>query len=95
MVEKFELADGKIFLRSEQNVEPLLDRNKSIANSRVTDGGIKKGFMHGCTLPATVQMEMMKKGINPHPRTPKDWRLFWHEVETNYSHFKTTHKKLG
>lgn len=95
MVEYFDQSDDKAFIRYEQNVQPLLDRQKALANEGIADGGIKKGLFLGFSLPAVVQMEIMKKGISVHPRNKKEWKRLFQEVESNYPYLKATHKKLA
>ena len=47
-----------------QDVEPILDYTKRLANDRVTDVGIKRGFWQYAVIPAIVQVHMKQKGIN-------------------------------
>lgn len=82
---------GKIMVHKSQDVEDLLDATKGIANSRATDIGIKKGFWHYCSIPLTVQYEILKKyGVNCQNRDHYP-RLF-SIINEHYPYLKTTHK---
>lgn len=76
---------GAVSIRSEENVQPLLDLNLSMRNE-----GIKhvKGspIRHYATVPATVIMDMLNKGINFYKR--EDFPRVISEIETNYPKLK-------
>lgn len=83
--------DEKVIVTKEEDVQPLLDRNLEIRNSRATDIGIKKGLWHYASIPITVQYELLKKGINIHRL--EDHAKMFAEIEANYPKLKTTYKK--
>lgn len=87
-------ADDKIIVRSEQDLEPLLDHCSRVRNEGLKDQGIKENWWHYCYLPHSVALEMMKKGINPYPRNDDKTatRRFFQEINTNYPYLKVTHK---
>ena len=82
--------DDNVVVQKFQDVQPLLDRNKEVANSGAADIGIKKGLWHYASIPVTVQYELLKKGINIHD--PEDARRMFDEINRNYPHLKTTRK---
>lgn len=85
-------ADGNIHIHSYQNVEPVMDFAKSLANSGLPDEGWKKnGWTMYAIIPAIVQGALLKKGINF--MDPNDIGRVVHEMNTTYSAFKTTHKR--
>lgn len=72
-----------------QDVEPLLDRAKAMAN----EGGlnredIKRGWWHYATIPPIVQLQMRAKGINI--SDPDHQKRMIQEINTHYPHLKTT-----
>jgi len=82
--------DDLVHVRREQDVQPLLDRNKEWANTGTKDVGIKKDLWHYASIPITVQYELLKKGINIH--NPDDHKRMFEELNVNYPALKTTHK---
>lgn len=73
-----------------QDVQPLIDRNRELANLGATDAGIKKGLWLYCSIPLTVVVELRNKGINVYNRDHQKRVL--QEINTNYPHLRTTHK---
>lgn len=89
--ETYEEADGKILIHSYQDVEPLLDAAKRIANSGTSDAAwTKNEAAIYAVIPPIVQGQMLKKGINF--LDPNDIGKVVREVNENYAHFKTTYK---
>src|SRR5687768_17121496 len=74
--------DNRLIVTKQEDVQPLLDRNAELRNSKATDIGIKKGLWHYASIPVTVQYELLKKGINIH-RLEDHARMFA-EIEANY-----------
>ena len=73
-----------------QDVQPLIDRQRELANTGATDAGIKKGLWLYCSIPMTVVVELRNKGVdvyNPSHRT----RVF-QEINQNYPLLKATNK---
>lgn len=83
--------DDKVVVVKEQDVQPLLDRNAELRNTKATDIGIRKGLWHYARIPVTVQYELLKKGINIF--RPEDDAKLFAELEANYPNLKTTNKK--
>lgn len=73
-----------------EDVEPLLDMTRAMANEGVTDTGIKKGMWLYATLPTTVLLEMRKKGIDIYKK--EDQPRVLAEINANYPYLKTTRK---
>ena len=86
---------GVLTVAKAEDVEPLLDRNAEIRNTKAADAGIKKGFWLYASIPTTVQYELLKKGIsifNKHHR-----KRLLDEINSNYPYLKTTtkHHSIG
>lgn len=85
--------DDEIHVIKEQDVQPLLDRNKEAANAGSADSGIQRGLWHYASVPVVVQHELLKKGLNIHNR--HDMPKILDEINKNYPFLKTTHKTHG
>lgn len=88
--EYIEEVDGKIHLTFEQDVSPILDYTKALANEGHTEGNFRgEGWLYA-VIPAVVQMDLMRKGINitdqNHTKRVVD------EINQNYPLLKTTHR---
>lgn len=82
--------DDLVTVHTMQDVQPILDSMAEARNTNATDKGIKKDLWFYCTIPKTVQYEMLKKGINifnkDHTKKVLD------EINANYPKLKTTTK---
>ena len=88
-------ATDKTIVRSQQDVKPVLDEALERRNSGSGDNKIAGHMRHYATVPAVVQLELLKKGIRLDKlNRPEQWRRFAYEMETNYTHFKVTDKKV-
>ena len=74
-----------------QDLTPLVERNKKIANEGLKDGGIKDSWWHYCDIPPVVELALRKKGINIHD--PDHGKAMFKEINQNYPYLKLTHKK--
>ena len=81
----------KTTLRRVQDLDPLLDYCKALRNDGLRDDGIKNNFWHYCYIPATVEHELLKKGISIHD--PSMTKRVVREINENYPYLKTTEKK--
>jgi hypothetical protein len=82
--------DGKFHITSEQDVEPVLDFAKELANSHATDKGFKsEGWLYA-VIPPVVQAQLFKKGINILDKN--DNKRLLQEINSNYQYCKTTHR---
>lgn len=86
----FEHLTGKSTIITVQDVQPIMDRNKAIANQGLADNGIKESWWHYCDIPVVVEMELKKKGINIY--NPEDGKRMFEEINRNYPYLKLTHK---
>ncbi len=87
---EYEQDTGKINIHYRQDCTAIVDYAKSLANWSMTDGGIKRDWWQYATIPAVVQMEMMKKGIDL--RDKNATKRIVKEINTNYPWLKTTQK---
>ena len=83
--------DGKLVITKSEDVEPLLERNKELRATKATDIGIKKGLWHYASIPATVEYELLKRGINI--SRAEDRKKMFDVIESEYPYLKTTDKK--
>jgi hypothetical protein len=91
VTEYFEESDGKVHIHSYQDVEPMMDAAKRIANSGTADDAWKKqGATIYAVIPPIVQAHMLKRGINFMDQN--DIGRVVKEMNTTYANFKTTHK---
>jgi hypothetical protein len=86
----YEEDTGLAHIHTVQDVSPLIHRNQAMANQGLADKGIKEGWWHYCDIPAVVEMELRKKGINIYD--PNDGRKLFREINANYPYLKRTHK---
>lgn len=83
---------GEIHVVKEQDVEPLLERNRELANSGETDIGIRKGFWHYCSIPLNVQYKLLTEyKINIHDKN--HWPRMFDVINRDFPYLKTTTKK--
>lgn len=83
-------SDGIIHLHTYQDVQPVMDYAKALANEGLPDANFRgEGWLYA-VIPAIVQGQLYKKGINI--ADPNDIKKVVDEINTNYSYFKTTHR---
>lgn len=90
LVEYIEEVDGKVHLTYEQDVAGILDYTKALANEGLPEGNFKgEGWLYA-VIPAVVQMQLLKKGINVTDQN--DTKRVVDEINQNYPWLKTTHR---
>lgn len=77
-------------VHTEQDLTPLIERNKKIANEGLKDRGIKEGWFHYCDIPPVIELALKKKGIDIH--NPDHGRAMFKEINSTYPYLKLTHK---
>lgn len=91
MVEYYEeTSDGKIHIHTYQDVEPVMDWCKELANSGVPDGNFRKEGWLYAIIPPVIQAEMLKRGINFLDQN--DVKKVVEVINKDYPVFKTTHR---
>jgi hypothetical protein len=86
-----ETSDGRIQIHTMQDVEPILDAAQRLRNEGHPDEVWKKdGVSMYAAVPLAIVGQMMKRGINIFD--PNDLPRVIKEVNTTYSHCKTTYK---
>lgn len=78
-----------------QDVGALVDRIRAQANEGVTDKGIKNGFWKVAEVPAVVQLELIKKGIDFPPKDEAGFTKMMKELKSNYPYLLTTSKRVA
>ena len=89
----YDEATDSIVIHTVQDIAPFMKMTQEMANTGATDGGIKKDWWHYADLPAVVQLELRKKGIDIYSKDPTMIKRMFVEINTNYSRFKVTHKR--
>ena len=87
----FDEINGVARIKSVQDVEPLLNRQKLYRDEGLKDRGIKSGLWHYASIPTTVAMELRNKGIDIFNKDHQ--KAMFKEINTNYPHLKATVKK--
>jgi hypothetical protein len=83
-------TDGTFSIHSEQDVQPMVDYCKHLANTGGTDHNFRGENWLYASIPPVVQAQMFKKGINI--LDPNHTKAVVDEVNANYPHLKTTHR---
>lgn len=89
----YDPVSGRLDIHYQQDVQALLDRNKLMRDNGLGDHGIKGGFWHYCSIPTSVQIELLNKGIDIGKAT--DFKRLIEEINTHYPYLKVTEKKHG
>lgn len=78
-----------------QNIEPILERNKALANTEHEKKGIKNSWWHAGIIPLTVIEEWLKEGVDAFSEDP------WHRKKVkqklnspDYRYLRTGRGKL-
>jgi hypothetical protein len=90
-----ELTD-EATLQYEQDVEPLLEMNKALANDTdVTKQGIKQEMWRYASIPVGLQMQwLIEEGLDIYDDNA--WpQIFKKLNDPQYQYLKTTHKRHG
>jgi hypothetical protein len=81
--------DQEYKINRTQDVEPVLDWTKAVANEvGMNREDIKRGWWLYAKLPAIVILQMRAKGINVYDQN--DQKRMFEEINTNYPYLKTT-----
>jgi len=87
--EDYDHQTESVVIHTKQDVQPVLDYAKRQRNSGVND---KVGdFSKYAIIPATVQVQLLQKGINIHKG--RQTKELIKEIETNFPHLKVTNLK--
>jgi hypothetical protein len=89
----YDEESGSAVFHKQQDVEPLLEWAKANRIAKKDDEMMKRDeyFCLFASIPATVEMELLKKGINIEKC---DTKTLVQEIETNYPYLKHTERKL-
>lgn len=87
---EYDHLNKTVTINYRQDVEPIIDYCKTLANQSMTDDGIKKDWWQYCIIPPVVDMALMKKGIDI--KDPNATKKIIKEINTNYPWLKTTQK---
>ncbi len=84
---------GNATIQYTQDLQPLLDHTRAMANDGLTDKGIKEGWWLYAKIPALVQVMLHQKGIDI--ADPDSTKAILAEINTHYPHLKCTQKNEG
>jgi hypothetical protein len=84
--------DGKMIVKSEQDVEPHLDYSRALQNApEYAKQGIKNNFQHVCHIPNTVLMQMKTEhGFDGFKANAKELVAFLRKHRDKYGYLFTT-----
>ena len=77
-----------LVIHSTQDVQPSIDYATAVRNSGVADKGIKRNVWKYCTIPTSVELQLLQKGINIHKK--EDQARMLKEINENYPKLKYT-----
>jgi hypothetical protein len=86
---------GGLIIKTKQNVQPVLDRNRKLRNSGVNDlGGLRdhEDLKHYASIPAHVELALRQKGINIYDQNQTKEMIS--EIERNYPECKVTNRRM-
>ena len=83
-------GDGKFHITTEQDVEPVIEYAKFLANTGLTDGNLRKEGWLYAIIPPVVQASMFKRGINFLDKN--DAKKVVRTINADYPYLKTTSK---
>lgn len=87
----YDPVKDQVFLTYEQDISHFLDRMKAIRdNPEISKKGIKEDWWYYCSIPETVEMELIKKGLSLN--NPDHMKSILKEINTNYPYLKASDK---
>ena len=89
----YDEASGRMFVHSEQDVGPLLDVCKALANEGIHSP--KEELWHFAKLPNVVITDLKRKGLDLFSADPSVFKRIVREINTTYPYLKTSHYKHG
>jgi hypothetical protein len=87
---EFDHQTGLTTVATKQDVKPVIDHAQRMRDSGYSDRGMKKGWWRYATIPAHVELELRKKGINIYKKEHTNRLL--KEIDQNYPKLKYTYK---
>jgi hypothetical protein len=91
----YDHMSGDVHIETVQDVEPVLDVNKSLQNSdEYTKHGIKEEMWHYASIPIVVQVKWLNEyGIKNWPMHPHNKKLLFQLLNSReWGYLKTTSK---
>lgn len=90
----FDEMTGRMTVITEQDVEPLLDWNKKLANEGVCDQGIKGEFFWWATIPNVVKLKLKAEyGLDVYSADTSMQKRVRQVIERDFPYCKTTYLK--
>lgn len=91
---EYDEATRQMTLITEQDVEPLLDLNRRLANEGACDGGVKGEFFWYATVPNVVKLKLKAEyGLNFYTQDKTEQRRIRQVIERDFPYCKTTYLK--
>ncbi len=83
------------YIEKVQNVEPILERNKALANSEHQAKGIKNNWWHHATIPNVVIEQWLKEGVDIFSTEPEQKKKVRRKLrDPEYRYLRTGSGKL-
>ena len=90
---EFDEANNRMTLITEQDVEPLLDMNKRLANEGACDSGVKGEFFWWATVPNIVKLQLRQRGLNFYSSDPAEQKKIRQIIHQEYPYCRTSYLK--
>ena len=84
--------DGKVIVKSSQDLEGHLKRTKLLRDNENLTGSMGE-WHHTASIPMVIVEELMKKGLNLLTADQDTMKAIQKEIDTNYAYLKTTNRK--
>ena len=78
-------------IHAEQDVQPLLDYCGKLRNEEIYSP--RDEYFHYAKIPAIVQLQLLKKGLNIYSKDDTEMKRVRQEIEANYPYLKTSYAK--
>lgn len=78
----FDPINDQMIIQTRQDVTPLLDAMNEKRKQEMWKGEVRADWVHFAKIPAVVEMELLKKGLNIHDKNCT--KALIKEIQTNY-----------
>ena len=87
----FDEVTQRMFVHSEQDVQPLLDYCAKLRNEEIYSP--KDELFHWAKIPNVVALDLMRKGISIFSNDPQVLKRARREINRNYPYIKTSYAR--
>lgn len=83
----YDPIQDQMIVQTRENVTPLLEKMNEERKQELWRHQVKNDLVHVCTIPTTVECELMKKGIDINRlNDPETYKRLVREITANYPH---------